>query len=76
MNAWLSMIPVTGDSSALVHDRSGSIAIASARVSTRMPSTPFASARRLMPASIASSSALVATISLPQLTCGTPFSAQ
>ena len=45
-------------------------------LSTRMPSTPFASARRLMPASIASSSAFVATISLPQLACGTPVSAQ
>ena len=52
------------------------MAIASAAVSTRMPSTPFASARRLMPASNASSSALVATISLPQLRCGTPFSWQ
>ena len=55
MKAWLSMMPVTGDSSALVQGRFGSSAIASAAVSTRMPSTPFASARRLMPASIASS---------------------
>ena len=70
------MMPVTGDSSALVQDRFGSISIALAALSTRMPSTPFTSARRLMPASIASSSAFVATISLPQLACGTPFAAQ
>ena len=70
------MMPVAGDSSALVQVRSGSSAIASAAVSTRMPSTPLASARCLMPASIASSRASVATISLPQLMCGTPFSAQ
>ena len=76
MKLWLSMIPVAGDSSALVHDRFGSRAIASAAVRTRIPSTPLTSARCLMPASIASSCGLVATISLPQLMWGTPFSAQ
>ena len=70
------MIPVAGDSSALVQTRFGSSATASAAVSTRIPSTPLASARCLIPASIASSWAFVATINLPQFTCGTPFSAQ
>ena len=68
------MIPVIGDSKALVQRSAGSIAVASSRVSTRIPSTPFVSARCLMPASIASSCSLVATISLPQFSCGTPFS--
>ena len=76
MKPWLSMMPVAGESKALVHDRLGSSAIASAALSTRMPSTPLVSARCLIPASIASSRAFVATISLPQLRCGTPFSMQ
>ncbi len=76
MKPWLSTMPVAGDSSALVQCRLGSSASASARVSTRMPSTPLISARRLMSDRRESSSALVATMSLPQLAWGTPFSAQ
>jgi hypothetical protein len=70
------MMPVAGDSSAEVQASAGSIARASAAVRTRMPSTPLASARALMPARRASSSAEVATMSLPQLRCGTPRSRQ
>ena len=70
------MMPVAGDSSAAVQCRLGSIAIASAALSNRMPSTPLASARPLISASMALSASLVATISLPQLRCGTPCSAQ
>ena len=70
------MMPVRGDSSAAVHWRLGSIAVASAALNSRMPSTPLASARPLISASFSLSASLVATISLPQLRCGTPCSAQ
>ncbi len=76
MNPWLSTIPVTGESSAAVQASAGSIARASAAVSSRMPSTPFASARALIAARRPLSSSDVATISLPQLRCGTPRAAQ
>ncbi len=69
------MMPVLGDSSAAVHCRLGSMAIASAALSSRMPSTPLASARPLISVSFSLSASLVATISLPQLRCGTPCSA-
>ena len=67
MNPWLSTIPVVGDSSAAVQNRFGSSAFASAAPTSRIHSTPFASARARMPGSSAASSALVAAISLPQL---------
>jgi len=70
------MMPVAGERSAEVQARLGSSARAAAAGSTRIPSTPFASARAWMPASLPSSSPEVATISLPQLRCGTPRSRQ
>ncbi len=70
------MIPVLGDSSAAVQWRLGSIARASPALNSRMPSTPLASARPLISASLSFSASLVAAISLPQLRCGTPCSAQ
>ena len=71
-----SMMPVLDDSSAAVQCRLGSIAMASAALSSRMPSTPLASARPLISASFSFSASLVAAISLPQLRCGTPCSWQ
>ncbi len=65
-------MPVDGDSRAAVHASAGSSARASAPVSGRRSSTPLAAAAARMPASRVSSSASVATISLPQLLNATP----
>jgi hypothetical protein len=76
MKAWLSTMPVEGECSAAVQCSAGSIASASSRESSRRSPTPFAAARARMPSSRPASSSVVATISLPQLLCGTPRSRQ
>ena len=76
MKAWLSMMPVEGESRAAVQDSAGSRASASSRVSRVRSGTPLAAARPWMDSSFPASSSFVATISLPQRACGTPRSRQ
>ena len=76
ISAWPSTMPVEGDSSAPFTASAGSNACAAAPVSTCRSSTPFAAARALIDASVATSPSSAATISLPQRRCGTPRSAQ
>ena len=65
-----------GDSRAPATRNAGSIARTAASSSTSRSSTPFCAAFALIPASVSTSPASCATISLPSRACGTPRSAQ
>ena len=76
MKAWLSMIPVSADSSAAVQLSAGSIARAALPPRNSSPSTPLISPCLAMPSILAFCFSSTATISLPTLRCGTPCEAQ
>ena len=76
MKAWLSTMPVEGESRALVQARFGSSARASAARETRMLGDAVRRRARLDRGQHPVLVSEVATISLPQLLNGTPFSLQ
>ncbi len=76
MKAWLSMIPVEGESNAASQLSAGSNTRAASPDSVCMSSTPLASAWTLIDCSFSVSLGVVATISLPQFLCGMPCSPQ
>ena len=76
MSAWLSMMPVTVDSSAASPASAGSSARASAPLSQRKPSTPLASARCSIARSSSTCAGVAATTSLPQRRWPTPRASQ
>ena len=73
---WLSTTPVSGDQTAALQLRAGSIARASALVISVRPSTPLISPCAWIAAIFFSSASFVATISLPVRFTGTPRNAQ
>jgi len=76
ISAWLSMMPVEGESSAASAFNAGSSARASAPLSGWRSVTPQARAWASMAASLSVSAGLVATMSLPVRRCGMPRAAQ
>ena len=68
----MQMMPVDGDSSAASQASAGSSARADSPESSSRSSTPLALACARIDCSLSVSVALAATISLPQLRCGTP----
>ena len=70
------MMPVSGEWNAATHDSAGSIAVASAPVNMRRPSTPFVVAWAKTFSNAPRSPAPHATTSLPSFLCGTPWDAQ
>ena len=76
MKPWLSMMPVSDESSAAVQFSAGSIARAALPPRNSSPSTPLISPCIAMPSILAVCFSSVATISLPTFLCGTPWLAQ
>ena len=76
MKAWLSMMPVSAESSAATQLSAGSIARAALPPRNSSPSTPLISPCLAMPSILAVCFSSTATISLPTFLCGTPCEAQ